>query len=181
MTGIETDRLLLRPWKDEDLDAYAGMCADPEVMRYMPGVMTREQAAEQISRFARHLEERGYGYWAAEDKASGALAGRIGLLYKEDWPEGPHKTDVGWLLDRSYWGRGLATEGARASLRHGFEGLGIERIISITLPDNVASRRVMEKLEMAYRGEARWRGFDLVWYSLDHRDWEANQEPRAET
>jgi RimJ/RimL family protein N-acetyltransferase len=68
----------------------------------MPGVMTREQAAEQISRLARHLEERGYGYWAAEDKATGAFIGRIGLLYQEDWPEGPHKTDVGWLLDRPY-------------------------------------------------------------------------------
>jgi RimJ/RimL family protein N-acetyltransferase len=159
---IETARLRLRPWREGDLDAYSRMCADPGVMRYMPGVITREQAAEQIGRFVRHFEERGYCYWAVEDKVSGVFVGRIGLMYQADWAEGPHKTDVGWLLDRAYWGRGLATEGARASLHHDFEELGLGSVIGITLPDNLASRRVMEKLGMSYRGEARWRGFDLV-------------------
>ena len=176
---IETDRLRLRPWREGDLDAYARVCADPEVMHYMPGIVTREQAAEQIVRFMRHFEERGYCYWAVEDKASGAFIGRIGLMYKEDWSEGPHKTDIGWLIDRAYWGRGLATEGARASLRYGFKELGFERVIGIVLPDNVASRRVMEKLGMGYRGEARWRGFDLVWYAIDRREWRADLEPRT--
>ncbi|CAA9459135.1 MAG: Acetyltransferase, GNAT family [uncultured Rubrobacteraceae bacterium] len=176
---IETDRLRLRPWREGDLDAYAHMCADPEVMRYMPGVMTREQAAEQIARFVRHFEERGHCYWAVEDKVSGAFVGRIGLTHQQDWPEDPHKTDVGWLLDRAYWSRGLATEGAWASLRHGFEELGIERVIGITLPDNLASRRVMEKLGMAYRGEARWKGFDLVWYAIDRREWRADRGSRT--
>jgi RimJ/RimL family protein N-acetyltransferase len=109
--------------------------------------------------------------WAAEEKADGALIGRIGLLYYKDWPEGD-KTEVAWLLERSYWGRGLATEGALASLRYGFEKLGLERIISIALPRNIASRRVMEKAGLTFRGEIRWRGFDVVWYAADHQYWQ---------
>ena len=92
-----------------------------------------------------------------EEKISGAFIGRIGLLYHEDWPEGEHKTEVGWLLDRAYWGQGLATEGARASLNYGFERQGLERIISIALPENSASRRVMEKCGLTLRGGTRWK------------------------
>ncbi len=143
MTEIETARLLLRPWRIDDLDPYARICADPEVMRYLSGTMTRQQTEEQIAQFMRHWEEHGFGLWAVEEKASGAFIGFIGLLYQEEWPEGEHKTEVGWRLDRSFWERGLATEGARASVRHGFERLDLERIISITVPQNGASRRVM--------------------------------------
>ena len=87
------------------------------------------------------------------------------MLYHHDWPEGEHKTEVGWQLDRSYWGRGFATEGALASLCYGFEELRLERIISITLPENLASRPVMERCELVLQGEAWWRGFDVVWYA----------------
>ncbi len=114
--------------------------------------------------------------WAAEEKATGAVIGRIGLLYHDDWPVGEHKTEVGWLLDRSRWGKGLATEGALASIRYGFEELGLERIISIALPANLASRRVMEKAGLTLRGEARWRGFEVVWYGIDRRDWETEDK-----
>ena len=79
------------------------------------------------------LAAEGFGLWAVEEKASGAFIGRIGLMVHDDWPEGEHKTEVGWMLDRPYWGRGLATEGALASVGYGFEELGLERIISITL------------------------------------------------
>jgi RimJ/RimL family protein N-acetyltransferase len=103
-----------------------------------------------------------------EEKATGAFIGRIGLLYQEDWPEGRHKTEVGWLLDRSYWAQGLATEGALASLRYGFEELGLERIISIR-PANLASRRVAQKAGLT----CRWRGCGVVWYAIDCQDWEA--------
>jgi ribosomal-protein-alanine N-acetyltransferase len=174
VTYIETARLRLRLWREDDLDSYARICADPEVMRYMGiGAMTREQTAEQVARLMRHWEERGYGHWAVEEKATGTFIGRIGLQYQDDWTEGEHKTEVGCLLDRSRWGKGLATEGALASLRYGFEELALERIISITLPTNLASRRVMEKAGLTFRGEARWRGFDLVWYAADRRGWEA--------
>ena len=84
MGGIETARL--RMWRDEDLDAYARMHADPEVMRHLSGPMTREQSEEQVARFVRHWEERGFGLWAAEHKADGAFIGFVGLLDSEDWP-----------------------------------------------------------------------------------------------
>ena len=171
VTEMETARLLLRPWRIDDLDPYARICADPEVMRYLSGTMTRQQTQEQISWFMRHWEERGFGLWAVEEKSSGEFIGFIGLLHQEDWPEGEHKTEVGWRLDRSFWGRGLATEGARASVCHGFEELGLERIISTTVPENVASRRVMEKAGMTLRGQTCFKGLEMVWYAVDRRDW----------
>ncbi|MDP8950685.1 MAG: GNAT family N-acetyltransferase [Actinomycetota bacterium] len=173
MSEIETARLLLRRWREGDLEAYARICADPEVKRYLSGTTTREQSEAQIAGFVRHWEERGFGLWAAEHRATGAFVGFVGLLYSQDWPEGEHKTEVGWRLDRSFWGRGLATEGALASLRYGFERLGLERIISITLPQNVASRRAMEKTGLAFQGERRWRNLDGVWYAIDYREWES--------
>jgi RimJ/RimL family protein N-acetyltransferase len=96
--------------------------------------MTREHSEQQISKFVRHWEERGFGLWAVEEKSSGAFIGFIGLLYHEDWSEGKHRMEVGWRLARPFWGRGLATEDAMASLRYGFEELGLDRIISIAVP-----------------------------------------------
>ncbi len=174
MTEIETDRLLLRRWRDEDLGSYARICADPEVMRHLPATLSREESAEQMAWFVRHWEERGFGLWAVEERASGEFIGFVGLVHHDDWPEGEHKTEVGWRLDRARWGRGLATEGALASVRYGFEELGLERIISVTLPENAASRRVMEKAGLTCRGEARWKGHDVVWYAIDRDAWEAN-------
>jgi ribosomal-protein-alanine N-acetyltransferase len=108
-----------------------------------------------------------------EEKTSGAFIGFVGLRYNEEWSEGEHKTEVGWRLDRAWWNRGLATEGALASLGYGFEVLELERIISFTVPENAASRRVMEKCDLVQQGETRWKGLDHVWYALDRRYWEA--------
>ena len=107
-----------------------------------------------------------------EHKADGAFIGFAGLQRQEEWAEGEHKTEVGWRLDRAYWNRGLATEGAGASLDHGFRDLGLERVISFTVPENVASRRVMEKCGLTFRGRTRWRGLEHVWYAIDRREWE---------
>jgi RimJ/RimL family protein N-acetyltransferase len=149
------------------------MCADLEVMRHFPCVLTREESEAQMGRFVRHWEERGFGLWAVEEKASGAFIGFVGLQYNEEWSEGEHKTEAGWRLDRAYWDRGLATEGARVSLGYGFEVLELECVISFTVSENAASRRVMEKCGLVQRGEARWRGLDHVWYAIDRREWEA--------
>ncbi len=140
-------------------------------MRYIGGgsPLTREQSEAQISDFVRHWEERGFGLWAAELRESGDLVGFVGLVYQDEWSE----TEVGWRLDRAYWGRGLATEGAVASLRYGFEELGLGRIIAIIQPENSASRRVAEKAGLTLRGEARWRGNAVVWCAIDRRDWES--------
>lgn len=169
MVEIETGRFLLRGWREKDLEPYARMCADPEVMRYIGGGATldRERSGEQISRFANHWEERGFGLWAMEEKATGTFVGFVGLAHQEDWTEGPHKTEVGWRLDRASWGRGLATEGAEASVAYGLDELGLETIISIIQPENIASRRVAEKSGLTLRGETRWRNNEVVWYAID--------------
>ena len=169
MVEVETERLLLRRWRDEDLEPYARMCADPEVMRFIGdgSTLTREGSDRQISRFLRHWDERGFGLWALEEKESGTFIGFAGLAHQEDWTKGEHKTEVGWRLDRAFWGRGLATEAARASVAYGLETLGLERIISIIQPENRASRRVAEKAGLGPRGEARWRGTPVVWYAVD--------------
>jgi RimJ/RimL family protein N-acetyltransferase len=169
VTDLETARLLLRPWRQEDLDPYARICADPEVTRYVTGPLSRQESEEQVSRFVRHWEERGFGLWAVEYRASGAFIGFIGLLHQHDWPIGEDKTEVGWRLDRAFWGQGLATEGAQTSVRYGFEQLGLERIISIINPKNLASRRVAEKAGLTLRGELCFRGYDVVWYAINRR------------
>ncbi len=134
MREIESARLRLRTWREDDLAPYARICADPEVMRYLSGPMTCEHSAQQVSEFVRHWEERGFGLWAVEEKSSGAFIGFIGLLYHEDWSEGKHRMEVGWRLARPFWGRGLATEDAMASLRYGFEEVGLDLITSIAVP-----------------------------------------------
>ena len=179
MVEVETERLLLRRWRDEDLEPYARMCADPEVMRFIGNgsVLTREESDGQILRFLRHWDERGFVLWVLEEKEGGAFVGFAGLAHQEDWVEGAHKTEVGWRLDRAFWGRGLATEAARASVAYGFETLGLERIISIIQPENRASRRVAEKAGLSLRGETRWRGTTVLWYAVDRQDQPANLWP----
>jgi RimJ/RimL family protein N-acetyltransferase len=172
MVEIETERLLLRGWRDEDVEPCSGMCADPEVMRFIGegSTLTREQSEAQISRFVRHWDERGFGLWALEEKGTGTFVGFAGLAHQEDWAEGEHKTEVGWRLDRAFWGRGLATEAAKAGVACGFETLGLERIISIIQLGNMASRRVAEKAGLSPRGETCWRGTPVVWYAIVRRD-----------
>jgi RimJ/RimL family protein N-acetyltransferase len=170
---VETRRLLLRQWRSEDLDPYARICADAEVMQYIgSGVpLTREQSEAQISRFVRHWDEHGFGLWAVEHRTSGAFVGFVGLVHQDEWIEGEHKTEVGWRLDPAYWGKGFATEGAVAGVRYGFEELGLERIISIIQLANAASRRVAEKAGLTPQGEVRWRGNDVIWYAIDREEW----------
>lgn len=178
MHNIVTPRLLLRPWRNEDLEPYARMCADPEVMRYMSASgspRTRAETREGIAKIENHWARLDFGLWAVEEKVSGKLIGRVGLQYQDTWPQGEHKTEVGWLIDCSYWGQGFATEGARESVHYGFEEIGLERIISIALPENIASRRVMEKCGLTFRGEAYWRDLYVVWYAIDRDEWEAGK------
>lgn len=128
------------------------------------------QSAQQIL-----TSHRGGGIrpWAVEHKTTGELVARIGLNYYEGFPEGEHKTEVGWLLDRAYWGQGLATEGAAAAYRYGFREVGLDRIIGIVKPGNLASRRIMEKSGLRLQGETRFRGHDMVWYAIDREAWES--------
>jgi RimJ/RimL family protein N-acetyltransferase len=166
---IETPRLRLREWRWEDIDVMARIYADPEVERQLER-KSREDTEGEVAYLAAHWEHEGFGAWAAEERETGRFIGRIGLLRHVDWPADP--VEVGWTLDPAVWRRGLATEGGAASLRYGFEALGLDRILSVTLPDNARSRRVMEKLGLTHRGRRFWRDLDHVWYAIDLEEWE---------
>ncbi len=169
----ETPHLLLRPWRQEDLDPLVRLLAKPEVARYIRldgQVFTREETAQVHTRVLRSWQEQGLGPWAVIDKAGGSWIGKLGLMYQEDWP-GPDKFEVDYELDPAFWGRGLATEGTQAALRYGFVERSLPRIIGATVPENVASRRVMEKCGMTYQGELWFRNARIVWYALDASTW----------
>ena len=167
--AVETDRLVLRPVAPSDFEALASIYTQPEVARYTSrtGVITPDQCRQIVDRSVRLWERYGYGPWTAIDRESGRVIGRVGLNLLEDWP-GPHRWEVGWELDPAFWGRGLATEGGRAGVRLGFAVAGFERIISATVPANAASRRVMEKCGLTFRGTMPYHGAALVWYAIDH-------------
>ncbi len=160
---VETERLILRGFRDSDLEAYAAMVADGEVMRFMGGPRRRERAWYDMAWALGHWDLRGYGLWAAEEKASGRLLGRLGLINPEGWPG----LEVGWLLGRDSWGRGFATEGGRAALAFAFERVGVERVISLIHPDNRASIRVAERLGESYCGATTLDGVDALVYAIE--------------
>jgi RimJ/RimL family protein N-acetyltransferase len=154
MRDRETARLVLRRWRAEDLDAYARMAADPEVMRFVGGVRSRDGAALDLARMEEHWERHGFGLWAAELRSSSEVIGFVGLSEPAFIPELIGSVEVGWRLERAFWGRGLATEGGRAALDAAFGELELEEVCSIIHPDNAASRRVAEKLGMDPDGTA---------------------------
>jgi RimJ/RimL family protein N-acetyltransferase len=183
---LETDRLWLRPWSLTDADEYARILADPEVMRYMGsglryGAKRRivslvgvsgARARRTIGLLADHWRRHGFGAWAVEEKASGALIGQIGLVHHPDWIADPAKVEIGWMLALDAWGRGFATEGARASLAYAFEQLRMERIISISKPANRRSERVMQRLGLSFAGRTYWKDHEVIWYAIDRDTWE---------
>ena len=171
---IVTPRLLLRGWREGDVEGMAAIYSDPEVVRFLRP-LDLEGTRQQLRRFANHWKEHGFGLWAVEERKSGRLIGRVGLLHHDDWTATPHDAEVGWALDRSTWGRGLATEGGAAALRYGFETRPMERIISIAHRENVASRRVMEKLGLRREGETDWRDTPVVWYAISRSDWSSHE------
>jgi RimJ/RimL family protein N-acetyltransferase len=144
---LRTPRLVLRPWRDDDLEALAAMSADPEVMRHFPAVLDRDASAALLARLRGQFDAHGFGYWAAE--TDGGVVGCIGLLRVTfDAPFAP-TVEVGWRLARHAWGQGLATEGAAEALRFGFDVLGLPEIVSFAVPANLPSHRVMERRDMA--------------------------------
>jgi len=145
---IETERLRLREWREDDWEPFARMNADPRVMEYFPAALTPEETAAAMERGRAHCARHGFGWWAAELKETGAFIGFIGLAVPAFEAHFTPCVEIGWRLAAEYWGRGLATEGARAALRYGFEELRLAEIVSFTTVGNVRSRRVMEKLRM---------------------------------
>jgi RimJ/RimL family protein N-acetyltransferase len=172
---IETPRLLLRRWKRDDLDDYAAICSDPEVMRWIGdgSTLTRDQSADQIERIEKHWKETGFGLFAAESKATLRLCGFVGLSTPSFLPEVLPAVEIGWRLAREEWGRGLATEGARRAMGFAFGLRELDRVISIGHVENKASLRIMEKLGMRLeRGTTvRATGMSVQVWEIASADW----------
>lgn len=170
MEQLETRRLILRRFREEDLDPFAAICADPEVMRYasLDGKpLSRARAWNWMCSMEGHRELRGYGMWAVEEKSSGKLMGRIGLQYPEEFPD----IEIAWLLGKAYWGKGYATEGATAALDHGFQALDKDSFISLIFPENTRSSRLAERLGEVYEGDFELHGKKLRLYRLHREKW----------
>lgn len=148
---LTTPRLTLRPWREDDLAPFATLTADPRVMEYFPAPLTREESDQLALKLKAHLEEKGWGIWAATVTDTGEFIGFIGIkeVTKEHLPAPfTPAVEVAWRLAHPHWGHGYATEGARAALHYGFTTLHLPEIVAYTAEINLRSRRVMEKLGM---------------------------------
>jgi RimJ/RimL family protein N-acetyltransferase len=145
---VKTPRLCLRQWRDSDREAYATLNADPLVMRFFAGIQSREASNRSIDVWQSELEERGWSNWAAEILDTGDFIGFIGLsVPKRTLPFSPC-VEVGYRLAKQYWGKGYATEGAKAALSVAFERLVLPEVVSFTALLNMPSRAVMERIGM---------------------------------
>ena len=165
--GIETGRLRLRGLVEADVERWHRVVfSDPEVMRYLPsGVpVSRDRAREVLRRFEDGWDRMGLAPWGAELISTGELIGHCGLRHVDELPG---EVEVLYALGREHWGCGYATEAAGAAIRFGFERLGLGRILAFAVPQNRASRRVMEKVGMSYERRARLIGIDAVVYRID--------------
>ncbi len=163
--------------RESDLDAYAEMLADPEVMRYMGDgkPASRDIAWRSLATMVGHWELRGYGQWAAEERETGQLVGRIGFWNPEGWPG----FEVGWMLRRQFWGKGFATEGARAALEVAFTTLLRPEVISLIDPENAASIRVAERIGERQDGSVELMGRPALIYRITRSEWEASATSAA--
>jgi len=154
-TALETPRLLLRRWQSRDLDGFAAVNAQPEVMRYISDgrTLNRAQTAERLATYRRHWDDHGFGLYAVEIKDTGELAGFTGLAVPTFLPEIMPAVEIGWRLGRAYWGQGLATEAAQRVVTHARAALDLRRLVSIHVVGNEASARVMVKLGMTLERE----------------------------
>ncbi|MBX3480863.1 MAG: GNAT family N-acetyltransferase [Caulobacter sp.] len=148
---ITTDRLILRGWRDSDLEPWIALNADPEVMRFFPATQTADECRAMAARNQAHIDQHGFGLWAVERREDGAFLGFTGLTHlKDNNPMFPG-VEAGWRLARQAWGQGYASEAAAASLRDGFGRLGLQRIVAFTAVPNLPSQAVMARIGMTRR------------------------------
>ena len=174
---VRTARLLLSRLRLSDHDDLYRMARDPQVAATLGGVPTEAVAEERTRRLLAHWEQHGFGLWAARDLASGRFAGRGGLRHWTN--DGAPEVELSYGLLPEFWGRGLATELAAASVRAGFEVLGRPDLVSFTLPTNTRSRRVMEKVGFRYERDIVHADLPHVFYRLTAADWHAGPGGRG--
>lgn len=171
----ETERFWVRRWTVEDAEASFAIYGDPEVWVYMGGgdghtdVAQSRAGLERI--VARYEEMPRMGLWAIVEKETGEIVGSVELVPLDGGPE----IEVGYHLARRHWGRGIATEAARGAIAYGFEVLGLPRIVGVCYPENLASRRVLEKSGLVYERRGQWYGWVLDKFAIDAGDWRAKR------
>ena len=167
---VETERLRLRGWTDEDLDDLAAIYADREVTRWLglPEGLSRGEVWRRLAMFAGHWSLRGYGLWAVEERAGGPVIGHVGLWQPEGWPG----LEVGWTFGRPWHGRGYATYAARAADAFAFERLGAERVVSVIEPANEASARVAQRIGERFEQLIPWFGGEAGLWVIERAEWE---------
>jgi RimJ/RimL family protein N-acetyltransferase len=147
---LRTERLLLRRWRASDRVPFAQLNCDPQVVEFLPGPLAPHESDGMADRIEKHFEQHGFGLWAVEVPGVTPFAGFIGLSIPRFEAAFTPCIEVGWRLDPAHWNQGYATEGASAALAFGFRWLESKEIVSFTVPANVRSRRVMEKLDMTH-------------------------------
>jgi RimJ/RimL family protein N-acetyltransferase len=168
---LETPRLILDTWQSSDWVDFRPIATDTEVMRYITGgtPWSDDEIRGFVDRQVQLYAERGFCRWKLRIKPGGELIGFCGVGI---WRHSPF-LEIGWWLARAYWGRGLATEAAAAALRDAFERVQLDRVVSIAMPANTASRRIMEKLSLEFECEFEHDGLRLVRYAIDRTRYEA--------
>ncbi len=159
LTELRTPRLHLRAWRDSDREPHAALNADPRVMRWFPAPLDRAESDAMIDRMNAHHEAHGFGLWAVEvlesERGPCSCVGFVGIV-RPAWPAPfghvEPLVEVGWRLSADWWGLGIATEAARESVRFGLEEVGLPEIVSFTVPPNLASQAVMQRIGMRYDG-----------------------------
>jgi [ribosomal protein S5]-alanine N-acetyltransferase len=164
-TIFATPRLVLREFAREDVDSLAAVIGDPETMKYYPAPFDRAAVIDWIDRNRRRYEADGFGLWGMVLKSSGELVGDCGLIRQD--LNGTSEVEIGYHVRRDLWGKGLATEAARACRDYGFANLPVDRLISLIRPENLPSRRVAEKNEMCITKGISWRGLLHYVYAVE--------------
>jgi RimJ/RimL family protein N-acetyltransferase len=143
---LNTERLILRPWREADRDAFARLNADPAVMEFLPKLLSRDESDAMAERIQHHIESNGWGLWAVEVHSGEPFIGYVGLAVPRFQAHFLPAIEIGWRLARSHWGCGYASEAAEQVLRHAFEKLTLQQIVSFTVPLNRRSIAVMERI-----------------------------------
>ena len=145
-SSLQTDRLILRPWRDEDIEAWVDLCADERVMEFFPSTVERSESVRTALRLRERLDRDGYGWWVVQRRSDPKFIGAIALQEVPFEAAFTPALEIGWRMSVAAWGKGYATEGARAALQFAFEQLEWDEVVAMTSTLNGRSRRVMERL-----------------------------------
>lgn len=175
MVTLETERLLLRMFREQDFEDYAAIFSDRQVTRYLGDgePLSRATAWRSMAFIVGHWQLRGYGMWAVEERHSGVVIGRIGFFNPEGWPG----FEIGWTLKPTYWGKGYATEGAKAALNYGFNNLDKDHIISLIYPENIRSIKVAQRLGEKLEDKTTLFDKEVLIYGISRETWQTQIIP----